>query len=197
MLYNVSNNMGTIQNKAKKVRKNTEGVLDSIIYRWSPRSMSGEAVEEQTLLALIDAARYAPSAFNAQPAQFYYSKNGSKSFAQLLVLLAPSNQNWCKNASYLIILVSKMSFEHNGKPNKTHSFDTGAAWEAFAIEGVKRNLVVHGMSGFDYLKAKEFLHLGEDYNIECMIAVGQPTEEIENEEVSLRSPLKEIAIKLE
>ncbi len=186
----------TIQDTAKNVRKNPEGVLDSIIYRWSPRSMSGASLPEDVLTPLFEAAKYAPSAFNAQPEQFYYSKKDSKSFVELFNLLTPSNQSWCKNASFLILLVSKISFEHNGKLDKTHSFDTGAAWEAFAIEGTKRNLVVHGMSGFDYAKAKEYLKLGDDFSIECMIAVGEPTSEAENEEVSLRKPLREIAVPL-
>lgn len=41
---------------------------------------------------------------------------------------------------------------------------------------------------------QKFYH--RDYSVECMIAVGQPAEEINDEEVTLRKPPKEIAIKL-
>lgn len=182
---------------AKKYRGNPRQVLDEIIYRWSPRNMDQKEVLESDLFAMFEAASYAPSAFNNQPERFYYSKAGSKSFSELLQILALPNQGWCKNASYLMILVSKNIFEHNGKPNRTHSFDTGAAWEALAIEGTKRNLVVHAMSGFDFDKAKEYLKLGDDYQVECMIAVGAASGEIENEKITLRRPINEIAIQLD
>jgi len=94
------------------------------------------------------------------------------------------------------MLVSKKTYDYNGKFNRTHSFDTGAAWEALAIEGVKRNLVVHAMSGFDYERANECLKLADDYSVECMIAIGQPTQEISNEKVTTRKPLTKIAINL-
>lgn len=188
--------MVNIINLAKKHRKKSKNILNNIIYRWSPRSMNAKKLPESTLLPLFAAGSYAPSAFNNQPWRFYYSQRGSKSFTELLRILSPFNQEWCKNASFLIILASKKSYDYNGKFDRTHSFDTGAAWEAFAIEGVKRNLVVHGMSGFDYDKAKEYLKVGDDFQVECMIAVGQPREEIVSEKVSLRRPLKETAIKL-
>lgn len=181
---------------ARKIRKNTEDILDAIIYRWSPRSMDGTQLSEDVLRPLFEAARYAPSAFNDQPERFYYAKKGSKSFMELLQLLAPLNQTWCKNASFLMILVSKTTFEHNGKLNRTHTFDTGAAWEAFAVEGVKRNLVIHGMSGFDYDKATAYLKLGDDAEVECMIAVGVPIDNIKDELVSLRKPIEEMAFQL-
>jgi len=188
--------MINIYSPAKKIRKNPKNILNNIIYRWSPRSMDAKKLPESVLLPLFEAAKYAPSAFNAQPEKFFYAQKGNKSFSEMLKLLFPANQKWCKNASFLVALVSKKSFEHNGKFNQTHSFDTGAAWEAFAIEGTKRNLVVHAMSGFDYDKTKEYLKLDADSQVECMIAVGQPTKKINNEKISLRKPLKEIAVKL-
>jgi nitroreductase len=185
-----------IHTVAKKYRKNPRNISDDIIFRWSPRSMSEQTVPEGIFLSLFEAASYAPSAFNAQPEKFYYAKRGSKSFSEILDILSPFNKEWCMKASFLILLASKISFEHNGKPNRTHSFDTGAAWEAFAVEGVKRNLVVHAMSGLDFDKAKEYLKLDDDYQVECAIAVGLPTNEIENETVSLRKAFGELAVKL-
>lgn len=192
----MKNSMVNIHSFARKNRKNTRDISENIIYRWSPRSMNGKRLPENILFPLFEAAGYAPSAFNNQPWRFYWAQRGSKSFTGLLNLLTTFNQEWCINASFLIILVSKKTFDYHGKFDRTHSFDTGAAWEAFAVEGVKRNLVVHGMSGFDYDKAKEYLKLDDNYSVECMIAVGQPTKEVNSEEVTLRKTLKEIAIKL-
>jgi nitroreductase len=188
--------MINIHSCAKKARKNIKGISEDVLYRWSPRSMNAQKLPESILYPLFEAASFAPSAFNNQPWRFYYTHRESKSFTDLLNLLAQFNQDWCRNASFLIILVSKKTYDYNGKFDRTHAFDVGAAWEAFAIEGVRRNLVVHGMSGFDYEKAKEYLKLNDDYSIECMIAVGQPTEKVRSEEVSTRKAIKEIAIKI-
>jgi hypothetical protein len=56
----------------------------------------------------------------------------------------------------------------------THSYDAGAAWENLALQGTMRGLVVHGMAGFDYAKAKATLNVPDDFAVEAMAAVGKP-----------------------
>jgi len=73
----------------------------------------------------------------------------------------------------LIVVISKTTFDNN-KHARTHSFDAGAAWENFALQGSMMGLVVHGMQGFDYDKAKEILGVPDGYQVEAMIAVGKP-----------------------
>lgn len=185
--------MKTLHTIARFKRTNTYAVSEPTIYRWSPRSMSGKKMSSTTLLPLFAAASYAPSAFNAQPWKFYYASRDTKGFASMLGVLVEANRAWCTRASFLLILVSQITFEYSGKSNRTHSFDTGAAWEAFAIEGARRNVVVHAMSGFDYEKAHALLKLDSSYQVECMIAVGVPSEKAEKEDVSMRKDLDHIA----
>jgi nitroreductase len=42
-------------------------VHDLVRRRWSLRAFSGRAVEREKLLSVLEAARWAPSSFNAQP----------------------------------------------------------------------------------------------------------------------------------
>lgn len=42
-------------------------VSPRFVERWSPRSLTDVAIDEPTLLSILEAARWAPSAFNAQP----------------------------------------------------------------------------------------------------------------------------------
>ena len=49
-------------------------------------------------------------------------------------LMVPPNQEWTNNAAALLVFVSKSTFDFNGKPYPTHSFDTGAAWENLALQ---------------------------------------------------------------
>lgn len=83
------------------------------------------------------------------------------------------NKQWTQNAAVIGVVASAKNFEHNGKFSKTHSYDTGAAWMALALEGSARGLVVHGMEGFDYDKAKKDLELPDDYQVEAMFAIGK------------------------
>ena len=168
--------------------------------RWSPRSMSGEEIPEAELLDLFDAARWAPSAFNNQPWRFLYARRGTPEWDAFFGLLVEFNQGWTKNAAALVVVVSGRNFAHNGKPCLTHSFDAGAAWMGIALMGSMKGLVVHGMQGFDYDRARNVLGVPEDHAVEAMIAIGRPGEVEalaeplrEREKPSPRKPLADIA----
>ena len=144
------------------------------IRRWSPRAMSGEEISRDELMRLFEAARWAPSSMNNQPWRFLYAMRNSAHWEAFFNLLGPNNQGWCKNAAVLIVVVSKTTFDFNNKPARTHSYDSGAAWGYFALQGSILGLVVHGMQGFNYDNAKELLHVSDEYHVEAMIAVGRP-----------------------
>lgn len=136
--------------------------------------MSGEAVAEGDLLALFEAARWAPSASNLQPWRMVYARRDTPAWERFFGLLKESNQVWCRNAGALVVFASISVNPRNGAPLVTHSYDTGAAWVSFALQGALRGFVVHGMAGFDYAQAKERLRLPADWRVEAMAAVGHP-----------------------
>lgn len=142
--------------------------------RWSPRAMSGEKLKPQELNSLFEAARWAPSTFNEQEWRYLYAVNGSKDWKTFFDILMPANQVWCKNAGALLVVVSKKTFTHNGKPNPVHTFDAGASFENLALQGASMGLVVHGMAGFDREKARKDLNVPDDYAVEAMVALGRP-----------------------
>ena len=116
-------------------------------------------------------------------------------------MLVEGNKIWAKNAAVLVVVISRKNFEYDEKPSPTHIFDTGAAWENLALEGSLRGLVVHGMQGFDYEKARTALTVPDNYEVCAMIAIGKrgnkedlPKELQKMEKPSDRRPLKEIAI---
>jgi len=187
--------------EVEKVRKDTPDVHPLILNRWSPRSMTGEEMTDQELMALFEAARWAPSSYNNQPWRFLYAKKNSPAWPVFFNLMIEFNQGWTKNAAVLVVVISTKNFEHNGKPAHTHSFDTGAAWMALALEGCWKGYAVHGMEGFDFEKAKKDLNIPDNYQVEAMIAIGKrapasalPPELQKREAPSTRRPLKEIVI---
>lgn len=141
--------------------------------RWSPRAMSGEPLRRDDLNRLLEAARWAPSSGNGQPWRFLYALAGTEPFNGFLGLLVDANRAWCVRAGALLVVVSRQTSD-TGRPSPTHSFDTGAAWMSLALQGARMGLVVHGMAGFDYDRARVELHVPADYSVEAMIAVGYP-----------------------
>lgn len=144
------------------------------INRWSPRAMTGETLPSEELMELFEAAKWAPSAYNEQPWQFLYARRETSHWPLFFDLLVDFNKQWVKDAAVLLVILSKKEFSHNKQPNTTHSFDTGAAWENLALQGSVRNLVVHGMAGFDAANARELLHIPEAFQVEAMAAIGRP-----------------------
>lgn len=155
-------------------RKTEHGVDELFVNRWSPRAMSGEAIETETLVTLFEAARWAPSSNNNQPWRFLYARRETELWPLFFDLLAEGNRIWAIRAAVLVVVISKTTFDFNGKPARTHSFDAGAAWENLALQGSLMGLVVHGMQGFDYGRAKETLRVPDEYQVEAMIAIGKP-----------------------
>jgi nitroreductase len=153
-------------------RKPQQNINEIFLNRWSPRAMSGEEIEEAALFSSLEAARWAPSSNNNQPWRFLYARRNTLHWNTFFNLLTESNQVWAKNAAVLLVVISKTTFD-SGKPARTHTYDTGAAWANFALQGTQNGLVVHGMQGFDYDKAKEILNVPDDYQVEAMIAVGR------------------------
>lgn len=142
--------------------------------RWSPRSMSGGEISRDVLFSLFEAARWAPSSNNNQPWRFIYACRNTDCWPIFFDLLTEQNKIWAKNAAVLIVVVSKKTFDYNEKPARTHSYDSGAAWENFALQGSLKALVVHGMQGFDYDRARKALNIPDVFQVEAMIAVGKP-----------------------
>ncbi len=155
-------------------RKADHPIQPLLLNRWSPRSMSGESISEAELMSLFEAARWAPSSYNEQPWRFFFAKRDTPHFSKFFELLIDFNKGWCAKAAVLGVIASHKFFEKNKKPSVTHSFDTGAAWENLALEGNARGLVVHGMQGFDYEKARKTLHIPEEIEVLAMFAIGKP-----------------------
>jgi nitroreductase len=154
-------------------RKPDHPIHQLILDRWSPRSLTGESIDDATICSLFEAARWAPSSYNAQPWRFIYAKRDTGAFTVFVDLLIEFNRSWAVEASLLGVIAARTTFEHNNKPSHTYAFDAGAAWENLALEACSRGLVVHGMEGFDYKKAKQALQIPDEFVVLAMFAVGK------------------------
>ncbi|SFJ38619.1 nitroreductase family protein [Planctomicrobium piriforme] len=182
-------------------RSSDHDILELFLKRWSPRAMTGDPIPPQTLHRLFEAARWAPSTYNEQEWRFLYAHRESADWKTFFGLLMEANQIWCQHAGVLIVALSKKTFTKNGKPNAVHSLDTGMAVQNLLLQAASiPGLMAHGMGGFDRNKTRVALGVPDDYEIECMIAVGiagdpekLPPELKEREIPSQRKPVGEFA----
>jgi len=160
--------------RAEDFREPAHDILPLFHRRWSPRAMSGEPLEREEVLRLFEAARWAPSSFNEQEWRFLYALRSGPYWNPFFDLLVESNQIWCRTAALLGCVVSHSIFERNRRKNPVHVFDSGLAYMSLALQGSEMNLVVHGMQGFDYERARVVLEVPDDYTVNAMFAVGRP-----------------------
>lgn len=147
-------------------------VLTEIQERWSPRAFDRDKpVAQEDLMAMLEAASYAPSCYNEQP-WVYVVGNDDEEHDKILGVLNEANQVWAKNAPVLLLILARKTFLRNQKENRWHAFDTGTAWGYLSLEAKKRGLDTHAMGGFSVEKAREVFQIPEDYSILVAVAVG-------------------------
>lgn len=173
--------MRELHEEVKGKRESKFDIDPLFLNRWSPRALERE-MEEDELMALFEAARWAPSSYNNQHWRFLYATPEDDEWSTFVDLMSDFNAEWASEGYALVVIVSKTTFDHNGEEARTHSFDTGAAWENLALEASRRDLVAHGMQGFDYEKAREELDVPEGFDVEAMIAIGSKGDESELDE---------------
>ncbi len=148
-------------------------INDVLASRRSPRSLDATAVlSKDDLLAVLEAARWAASAFNGQPWRFFVGQRGDEVFTQILDSLAPFNQGWAHRSSVLI-LVAGLPAREDGTPNKGFLYDCGLAVSQMVVETHHRGLVAHQMTGFDPEKAAQNLGIDASLIPVAVIAIGK------------------------
>ncbi len=151
-------------------------ILPHILERWSPRSFTGDPMPREDLLAMFEAARFAPSSANEQPWRFVFAFRDSPQFDKFKEILSEVNWQWAKRASALLIISAKKTLSDTGEQNSSAEFDTGCAWGYFALEATRRGYVTHGMAGFRKDKAASALNIPLEYTPIAAVAVGKLAE---------------------
>ena len=191
---------------AIETRNAENAVAPLFLERWSPRAFDGTALPEDKLLTILEAAHWAPSAFNFQPWRFVYAVKGTPEFDRLLGLLNDFNQSWAKAAGALVFILSKTHAAAPGsseeQPIYSHSFDAGAAWGLLSLQAQLLGYHVHGMTGIHFDRIPEVLGVPEGFRVEAGVAIGklgdkaQLPDALQAREVPRpRRPLAEVAFK--
>lgn len=155
---------------------NSEHGMNSIFQkRWSPRAFdANKKVSSDDLNSCLEAARWAPSCFGAEPWRFIVcnQENNQEAWAKLLACLAPKNQEWAKFAPVLLMVCTHEIFEHNGNQNAWAEYDAGAASVSLCLQAAGLGLAAHQMGGFDTDAVRKSFDVPQDYKPMAAIALG-------------------------
>jgi nitroreductase len=146
-------------------------MIPAIEQRWSPRAFDPVAeVSPEQVRVLLEAARWAASHGNTQPARFLLGFRGDDTHTRVLGTLRPKNQAWARHASVLLIGAVVTSDERGPLPNTVYGL--GLAVQNLVLQAVDLGLVAHQVGGFDKDAVRAGFGLPDDAEPVVAIAVG-------------------------
>jgi nitroreductase len=141
--------------------------------RWSPRGFDrAHEIGDDDVSALLEAARWAPSAGNSQPWRFLVTRRGEPAHARLFAALNPGNQAWAGAAGALILVAARAAAD-DGTPHPWALYDTGQAVGALVTQAQAHGLAVHQIGGFDTDAVRAEYGLADGLVPVVVIAVGR------------------------
>lgn len=171
----------------EKVAGTAVPIDELLAQRWSPRAFAETPVPKEKLLALFEAARWAPSCFGDQPWRYIVCERGTAAWDDAFACLSPGNKAWTERVPVLLLAVADSKFSRNGADNRWGAYDTGAASMSLVLEATAQGLCAHQMGGFDIAEARARFAIPASFTPMAVIAIGyQAPPETLDEELAQR-----------
>jgi nitroreductase len=140
----------------------------SLAVRWSPRGFDSRyEIGRAELAALLEAARWAPSAGNSQPWRFVIGRRDDEAHKRILEHLSGEEQRWAWRASALIAAAYAGDL-----PPARAAYDLGQAVAHLGLQATALHLHTRQMTDFDAARLHRELDLPHDVILHAVIAVG-------------------------
>lgn len=143
--------------------------------RWSPRAFDAALVTSDVVAALLEAARWAPSANNYQPWRFLVGQTttdgADATHKGIFDALAEFNQVWASAAPVLVAAITEVEHE-DGSVREIAPYELGLAVSQLTVEATARGLVVHQMGGFDADQVSATFGVPPQYRTVVVLAIG-------------------------
>jgi nitroreductase len=163
--------MTTTDTPLEKPADTSVALHPMIARRWSPRAFDADGeVSDAQLRALLEAARWAPSYGNTQPARYLVGRRGDPTHKRIFDALNEGNQKWARRASVLMVALMKTRNEKGAVP--LAEYGAGLATENLVLQAVAEGLAAHQMAGFDAEQVCHAFELPSDVVPLAAIAIG-------------------------
>ncbi|MDG4833922.1 nitroreductase family protein [Solwaraspora sp. WMMD1047] len=184
--------------------------------RWSPRAFDPAAVvTEAELDSLLEAARWAPSAGNAQPWRFLVGRRDDEAYKRIFTNLPGEVQRWAGRASLLLVGAHLTTDPPGSDPGQAAddpgqpaydldqaAYDLGQAIAHLTVQATALRLHVRQVSDLDVAGLRADLDLPAEVRPRVVVAIGRlgdplslPTD-LRRQELALRQrrPLGELLL---
>jgi nitroreductase len=143
--------------------------------RFSPACFdAGHEISADEVDALLEAARWAPSAGNSQPWAFIVGIRGDDAHARLVQHLAPSSKRWAPSASALVANLSHRFVEGTDWEYSDFSlYDLGQAVAHMTIEAQALGLAARQFRAFDQAGLTAEFAVPDHWEVTTMAAYGR------------------------
>ncbi|MBC7724619.1 MAG: nitroreductase family protein [Burkholderiaceae bacterium] len=168
--------MSIITDSLSRRADTTSELISPLAERWSPRGFDKDAViSDEVLTTLLEAARWAPSASNMQPARFIVGRRGTPTFDTIHAALMGFNAAWADAASALIVNIAELT-QPDGAENPWSRYDLGQAVAHLSIQAQHEGLHTHQMGGIEKEQLAEAFALPARQAIVSVTALGELAE---------------------
>lgn len=150
-------------------------IVPLLASRWSGRAYDPDRrLSREQLLALLEAARWAPSCYGDQPWRFIVCDryDDKEAWQKLFDCLSEGNRDWAADVPVLVLIVADGKFSHNGKPNRWGKYDSGAAAMSVCVQATDMGLMAHQMGGFNADAARSAFSVPEQCVPMSVLALG-------------------------
>jgi nitroreductase len=131
------------------------------------------------LHALLEAARWAPSAGNSQPWAFLVGRRGSPAHDVFVEHLAPSTRRWAPAASALVFTLHQVASgpEEDALAYSDYAaYDLGQAVAHLTVQAASMGLSTHQFAAFDHAGLATTAQVPPHWRLTTGVAVGVGTE---------------------
>lgn len=148
-------------------------IMPVLADRWSPRSYdSNYVISQHEMLSILEAARWAPSANNAQPWRFSVAAKGTPLFDKVVEGLSGFNAAWAPKAS-AIIVVSVVATNADGSANKSAPLDAGITIGQLIVQAHEIGLHAHVIGGVLHDVLHKNLELADNLQVLVALTIGK------------------------
>ncbi len=148
-------------------------VFEAIKNRYSCRGYKAELVPEEKLKKILEAARLAPSAHNAQDWKFVVARDVEK---RKKLGQAALNQKHVAEAPIIIAAVATNPGNNLSSDAPFYAVDLAIAVENMALQAVEEGLATCWIGAFTQEEVKKVLNIPEEYKVVVLLLLGYPAD---------------------
>lgn len=127
-------------------------------------------VDGAALRSMLEAARWAPSWGNTQPARYLVGRRGDETYQAIFDTLSRGNKSWAGGAAALLLACAVTVNEKGDVP--LPEYGVGLATENLVLQAVAEGYVAHQMGGFSAEAARAAFALPDHVRPLVVIAIG-------------------------